>query len=180
MRVRWGRRGEAWVGTGVILIVMLLAGGTAASAILDAVNNSAERAEAVAADAVSEITTGISIRHIAGMALDGRVVLLELLIALQAGSPPIRLDSLIVHIVTPRESVLLETCDYDMREILILGAEDGILERGEIAKMELGIPGILGPGDSMTASIIVPQGQTASERITVPNAITDGHFIPNG
>ncbi len=82
--------------------------------------------------------------------------------------------------MTPRESVLLEACDYDMREILILGAEDGILERGEIAKMELGIPGILGPGDSMTASIIVPQGQTASEHITVPNTITDGHFTLNG
>lgn len=177
MIVRLGRGGEAGVSAGIVIMALLLASAAAASAVLSAIDDSAEQAQAAASDAVLEVATGLIIREAVCHAHDGRVTSLQALIALQAGSPPIRLDSMIISIVTARESILLDAHAYRAREILILNGENGVLERGEIAKLELVLTSDIMAGDRLKLSIILAQGQAATERINIPGTITDGPFI---
>ena len=128
MAVRFGRGGEAGIATGVVLVALLMASGAAASTVLDVVNDSAERATAVASDAVREISTGLNIRDISGMAVGGKITSLQILIALQPGSPPIRLNSIIAGITTAHEHLLLDARSYEAYEILASGEENGILQ----------------------------------------------------
>lgn len=177
MFVRLGRGGEAGIGVGVILIALILTSATAASAILSAINDSAERAQAAASDAILEIATGLTIKEVRGMAQDGVVVSLQVLIVLQPGSPPIRLDSLIISMVTSRESVLLDASAHYACEVLSPGGENDILERGEIAKLELVLPSSIGAGERLLFSVFLSQGQTATEHINIPETITNGPII---
>ena len=177
MFVRLGRGGEAGIGAGVILIALILASGAAASAALSAVNDSAEQARTTASDTVLEIATGLTIREIVGMTRDGRVTSLQVLIALQPGSPPVRLDSLIISIITSRESVLLDANGYYACEALSPGGENGILERGEIAKLEIVLPSSIAASERLLLSMTLAQGQTAIEHINIPETITNGPII---
>lgn len=177
MIVRLGHGGEAGVSAGIVIIALLLVSGTAASAALSAIGDSAERAEAAASDAILEIATGLIIRGVVGMAHDGKITSLQVLIALQPGSPPIRLDSLIVSIVAANESVLLDAHAYRAREVPTSNGENDILERGEIAKLELALPSGIGAGDNLMFSMILAQGQAATEHINIPGTITNGSFV---
>lgn len=177
MVVRLGRGGEAGASAGVVIIVLLLASSTAASAVLSAIDDSAEQAQATASDAVLEIATGLIVREVVGYAHDGRVTSLQALIALQPGSPPIRLDSMIISIVTAHDSMLLDAHAYRAREITTSNGENGVLEREEIAKLELVLPSGMGAGGRLMFSIILARGQAATERINIPGTITNGPFV---
>jgi len=160
-----------------LIIAIVLASGTAASALLDTVQESAEVAEAVTAEAVEGIVLGLTIREISGRMEGGTLVEVRILVAPQAGSPSVDLRSLVVQLVTPGEDAPFAPRDYAIEEVLSNGPPDGMLARGEMATISFDVAGGPGPGEEATISVHVPRGQSTTARTTVPNAITDGLLI---
>jgi len=177
MRARWGKEGAIGVGSCTIIMAIVLISGMAGSTIISFAEESAERAEEVFDGTLASITTGLTVRDITGLVEDGAIICIDFLITLQAGSGPVDMNAIRIHMTTPRDDIVLTSDRFIIKKVLAREMmADHILGQGEIISLTSVIPSKLGPGEEAVITIIIPEGSTLLERVTTPGAIA-GRYV---
>lgn len=168
------RRGEAGVGTSIIFIALVLVSGAASSIVLDTTSESSEQAEDIVLESLNSIAKGAVVRDVVGVVdLErGRVTSLEVLISLQPGSPAINASDIVVHLVTPHENSYLSCDDQSGFTIKPIQGAGSVIKRGDLTLLCLELQNGLSPRDELTMTILVSNGATAVEKITIGDAIS--------
>jgi flagellin FlaB len=186
------KRAEIGVGTMIIFIAMVLVSAVAASVLIDTANKVREQAQNTGNEAISSLATGVVVQDVVGQKDQSRLLIdnISLLITPQAGSPPIKLDTMVISIMFG-DTVLYQTLgdlitdnSYTAQQIRASESStwtDGmhIMGHGDLVKIKISNAiGVLGiePDTLVTIRLMPSQGPQYMIRFTTPDVYTANYI----
>lgn len=208
-------KGEMGIGTMIVFIAMVLVAAVAASVLISTAGILQQQAQETGSQAISEVSNSIVVRDIVGdrynysdtSNLSNKVNILEVTMALAAGSSPIDMDNVMIEVtgaddqaslLFAREgestyvagdasdatsSVFSVQCLRDPQGTFDgTGSSDvaNVMSYGTVVKVYINLTAIgidLGPMNSLNLKIIPHHGTPTVEDITMPETLAAGRYI---
>ena len=192
------RRAEMGVGTMIIFIAMVLVAAVAASVLISTANTVREQATQTGNDAITGVASGFDIKHVKGTVSGNKITSMDVYVQLQAGSPALVLDDVILSVTAGGSSGELvyagfgedadkaATNEPDLYSVVLVPPQDGTsnfglygtIAQGDLVKITFNAVGNsemeVVPGDSVSIKIMPAMGATTTVSFTVPSVLYDG------
>ncbi len=120
VKMRNDKRAEMGVGTMIIFIAMVLVAAVAASVLISTANTVREQAQNTGDQAITNVASGFSVQDVTGLVEgENEIKNITMRLRLQAGSPNINMNDVMIVYTSGDTSVILQ-----MRDGVVDGAED--------------------------------------------------------
>jgi archaellin len=176
-------RGEVGVATTLVITSLLLVSGAAATTVIETNNDYQQQAESTAAQAIADVSTGITVIDVLGHLNNGAITSLDILIRLNPGSPVINLEGMTIVVTTTIDSkmFIMNATDPQYRFTASqVNIASGLAKwtdnmnhtvgSGDLIKVT--ITGIeIKPGQSAKVNFIPSVGQETFVQLNVPDAM---------
>lgn len=207
--------GEMGIGTLIVFIAMVLVAAVAASVLISTAGILQQQAQETGNEAIQEVSTGIVVRNAVGdrynysdpSNLSNTINILEITVALVAGSPSIQMEDVMVTIndgddyasllfdrtgETTYEAGCAANATATAFSVVSLrdpqGTFDGtgdsnianVMSYGTVVKIYINLTAIgmhVDPMDNLNIKILPPHGTPTIEQLTVPEVLDQGRYV---
>jgi len=170
-------RGQVGIGTLIVFISMVLVAAIAAGVLINTAGVLQSQAEATGEESTAQIANSIQVFSATGEANDGEVDEPDIIVGLGPGSDAIDLDEIVIEAVGDNGRQTFAGTDSDISREAVSGDNDDILEsssdRVKITLEEV----TLAEGEETELIITTGDGSQTTERLSVPDILSDGESV---
>ncbi len=196
-------KGEFGIGTLIIFIAMIIVAAVAATVLIQTAYQLQQQAEETGNIAIQDVATGFKVIHIGGQVdrttnpANPKIKIIEIKVALIAGSPAIDLDNVLIEISDGNNDYTLNYTDKDVTDNAYATLakttfnattlrdmdpqnlpKDHVMSQGDIVTLVINATAVgldLGPQTDVTLQIIPKHGVPTYVEFMVPATLTTSY-----
>jgi flagellin FlaB len=186
-KMRKDRKADVGIGTMIVFIAAILVSAVAASVLIQTANQVREQAQSTGDQAIRSIATGMQVIEVVGQSnvAGTSIGALKLFVRLNAGSEPIRLDTLAITLTGGTTSTVLsysalgpDALSFSalvVKDVSGLFSTNKAMGQGDLVQIDIGLIGgdeiDLRPSQILSVKLMPSMGMPTSLRLTAPECI---------